>query len=51
MSMTTDDVTDPEEIAEDNRDLFERLADSDLPIAEDFERALDALDRMEDDDD
>jgi hypothetical protein len=50
MSMTVDDTTDPEEVAEEHRDLFERLANSDLPIAEDFERALDALDRMEDDD-
>lgn len=31
---------DPVELIDENKDLFERLADSDLPIAEDAERAL-----------
>ena len=34
----------PEETIEKNRDLFERLAESELPIASDARRALELLD-------
>lgn len=33
----------PETVVEEHKDLFERLAESDLPIAEDAERALELL--------
>ena len=35
---------DPEEIVEENRELFERLANADLPASEYFENALKQLD-------
>lgn len=45
---TTEKPTDPEEKAaetvEEKRDLFERIADADLPISEDIERALEIVD-------
>lgn len=47
MSMT-ETPTDPEEKAaktvEEKRDLFERIADADLPISEDIERVLEIAD-------
>lgn len=45
---TTDTPLDPEEEAaetvEENRDLFERIADADLPISDDIERILELAD-------
>ncbi|GAB3669621.1 hypothetical protein [Halopiger thermotolerans] len=45
---TTESMTDPEaeaaETVEEKRDLFERLADADLPISEDIERMLELVD-------
>lgn len=41
--MCASESRNPETIVEENKDLFERLADSDLPIAEDAERALELL--------
>ncbi|NUC71751.1 hypothetical protein HTZ84_05405 [Haloterrigena sp. SYSU A558-1] len=44
----TDAPTDPEEKAvetvEEKRDLFERIAEADLPISEDIERILEIAD-------
>lgn len=53
---TTDDTSDdleesaqsPEEIVSQHRELFERLADTDLPSAPDFQRALDRVDEARD---
>jgi len=42
----TDD--DPLEAVAENRELFERIADADLPISPACQRALDKLDENED---
>ena len=42
MSLTAG-PSSPLEAVEQHRELFERLAGTDLPIAEDAQRALDAL--------
>jgi len=49
LSTTTDepDRPDPYELVEENRDLFEKIAASDLEVAEYFERALEAVDDQE----
>jgi len=38
-----DQRTDPEEELQENKDRLKRLAESDLPVAEDAERALERL--------
>lgn len=38
--MDVPDDNDPEQLVEDHRELFERLADADLPASEYFENAL-----------
>lgn len=46
-SLSTDngftESDDPVEVVEENRELFERLAESDLPVAKYAQRALDRL--------
>lgn len=49
-STPDDDLSENDRIAarlQENRDTYERLAGTDLPIAEDAQRALDWLDRYE----
>ncbi|WP_176393285.1 hypothetical protein [Natronolimnobius baerhuensis] len=45
---TTESMSEPEteakETVEEKRDLFERLADADLPISEDIDRMLEIVD-------
>lgn len=45
--MSTTTSPDPEEqareVVEEKRDLFERIADADLPISEDVERVLELV--------
>lgn len=49
---TTKTPTDPKkkaaETVEENRDLFERLADANLPISDDIDRALEIVDGGDD---
>lgn len=40
-------VANPAAIVEANRELFEKLANSDLPVAKDVRNALDALEQEE----
>ena len=41
--MTTAEDADPVELIEEHKDLFERLADSECPIAKDAQRALELM--------
>lgn len=36
---------DPEELVEENRELFERIADADLSVSDRVQRALDKVDQ------
>lgn len=40
---------DGTEALEEHRELFERIADADLPASEHFKRALDRADEVDDD--
>ena len=42
---------DPTDEIRENKDLFKRLAESDLPIADDCRRALELIEAAEGDDD